>query len=71
MNIKGESNPIGRREFIRKSSLAVISVPVAGNFTVRKENNTETVRNKTVKPEWRNKQDKAIWHNYRGFCKHQ
>jgi len=57
MSIKGESYPISRREFLRKSSLAVISVPVTGNLTARKENSIETVRNKTIKPEWRNKQD--------------
>ena len=57
MSIKGESNPIGRREFIRKSSLAAISVPVIGNLVSEKANFIETDQNKTVTLEWRNKQE--------------
>ncbi len=57
MSIKGKSKSIGRREFIRRSSLAAISVPVIGNLAYEKANNIETGQNKTVKPEWRNKQE--------------
>jgi aryl-alcohol dehydrogenase-like predicted oxidoreductase len=57
MSINGESNSIGRREFIRKSSLAAISVPVIGNLASEKTNYIETGQNKTVTPEWRNKQE--------------
>jgi len=57
MSIKGKSKSIGRREFIRRSSLAAISVPVLGNLAYEKANNIETGQNKKVTPEWRNKQD--------------
>jgi len=57
MSIKGESNSIGRREFIRKSSLAAISVPVIGNLAFEGANFNEVDQNKAVTPEWRNKQE--------------
>jgi aryl-alcohol dehydrogenase-like predicted oxidoreductase len=57
MRIKGESNTIGRREFIRKSSLAAIAVPLTGSLGSEKAKYNETGQNKTVSPEWRNKQE--------------
>ncbi len=57
MRIKGESNTIGRREFIRKSSLAAIAVPLTGSLGSEKAKYIETGQNKTVTPEWRNKQE--------------
>jgi len=57
MSIKGESNPIDRREFIKRSSLAAITVPLTGNLAYEKEKISATGQNKTVRPEWRNKQN--------------
>ena len=57
MSGKGGSNPIGRREFIRKSSLAAISVPVIGNLAYESANFIKTGQNKTAGPEWRNRQE--------------
>ena len=57
MRIKGESNTIGRREFIKKSSLAAIAVPLTGSLGSEKAKYIETGQNKTVTPEWRNKQE--------------
>jgi aryl-alcohol dehydrogenase-like predicted oxidoreductase len=57
MRGKGESNPIGRREFIRKSSLAAISVPVMGNLAYEKADFIGTDQNEIVSPEWRNRQE--------------
>jgi len=57
MNGKAGSNQIGRREFIRKSSLAAISVPVIGNLAYENANFIKTGQNKTAGPEWRNRQE--------------
>ena len=57
MSGKTGSNPIGRREFIRKSSLAAISVPVIGNLAYENANFIKTGQNKTTDPEWRNRQE--------------
>jgi aryl-alcohol dehydrogenase-like predicted oxidoreductase len=57
MRIKGESNTIGRREFIKKSSLAAIAVPLTGSLGSEKATYFETGQNKTITPEWRNKQE--------------
>jgi aryl-alcohol dehydrogenase-like predicted oxidoreductase len=61
MTIKGESNSIGRREFIRKSSLAAISVPLIGNLASEKANYIEAGQNKTVTLEWCNKQEGMLY----------
>ena len=61
MSIKGDSNPIGRREFIRKSSLAAISFPVAGSLSAEKPNNTETGKFNINTPEWRNRQEEMFY----------
>ena len=61
MSRKGEINPIGRREFIKKSSLVAITVPVIGNLTYEKTNYIETDQNKTVTPEWRNRQEGMVY----------
>lgn len=57
MRIKGESNSIGRREFIKKSSLAAIAVPLTGSLGSEKVKYIEKGQNKTVTREWRNKQE--------------
>jgi len=57
MRIKGDLNSIGRREFIRKSSLAAIAVPLTGSLGSEKAEYIEKGQNKTVTPEWRNKQE--------------
>ncbi len=61
MSLKGESNPICRREFIRKSSLAVISVPVIGAHASGKVPDISTDQNNPVVPEWRNRQEGMVY----------
>lgn len=61
MSSKGESNPICRREFIRKSSLAVISVPVIGAHASGKVPDISTDQNNPVAPEWRNRQEGMVY----------
>jgi aryl-alcohol dehydrogenase-like predicted oxidoreductase len=57
MSIKGELDQISRREFIKKSSLAAMSVSVLGHPGNEKTNFIKADQNKTVTPEWRNRQD--------------
>ncbi len=61
MSSKGESNSICRREFIRKSSLAVISVPVIGANTYALAPDIETGQKNTATPEWRNRQEGMVY----------
>ena len=61
MSGKTGSNPIGRREFIRKSSLAAISVPVIGNLAYENANFIKTGQNKIAGPEWRNRQERMSY----------
>lgn len=61
MSSKGGSKSIGRREFIRRGSLAVISVPVIGAHAPDNTHYAEAGQGKPVTPEWRNKREGMVY----------
>lgn len=61
MNKRQRSLTLGRREFLKKGSMAAISLPfIAGNRLTSPENYSSE-KTQQVKPEWRNKQDGMVY----------
>jgi aryl-alcohol dehydrogenase-like predicted oxidoreductase len=61
MSSKRDSNSIGRREFLRKSSFAALSAPVLGTVVAELEKTIEKNPGKAVTPEWRNRQEGMVY----------
>jgi aryl-alcohol dehydrogenase-like predicted oxidoreductase len=61
MSSKRDSNSIGRREFLRKSSFAALSAPVLGTVVAELEKTIEKNPEKAVTPEWRNRQEGMVY----------
>lgn len=61
MSSKRKTNSICRREFIRKSSLAAISIPVIGAKASSLDSYLEKSQKNTPIPEWRNRQEGMVY----------
>jgi len=61
MGSKSQFRSIGRREFLQKSSMAALSVPLISSFRSLKDNSSPPEPFLQVKQEWRNKQEGMVY----------